>query len=134
MYRSTRGVRLNYFLDDVQSGHRQQAAWLRSRCHLRRGHAAVAVDKLATEKHPPLAPVLIATRAVASTLPTPCLMVGIAAGNPAQKSYTGSVLCLLLTLAGLRRPKMGFHSRNRQPQEAASAREIRHRNPSLLNL
>jgi hypothetical protein len=25
-------------------------------------------------------------------------------------------------------------SRNRQPQEAASAQEIRHRNPSLLNL
>src|SRR6516165_10660589 len=86
------------------------------------------------QKHPPLAPVLIAARAVASTLPTPCLMVGIAAGNPAQKSYTGNVPCLRLTLAGLRRPKMGFHSRNRQPQEAASAREIRHRNPSLLNL
>src|SRR5262249_28209546 len=78
-------------------------------------HAAVAVNNLATEKHPPLAPVLIAARAVASTLPTPCLMVGMAAGNPAQKSYTGSVLCLRLTLAGLRRPKMGFHSRNRQP-------------------
>src|SRR6516164_7854003 len=123
MYRSTRGVRLNYFLDDVQPGYRPQAAWLRCRCHPRRGHAAVAIDKLATEKHPPLAPVLIAARAVAITLPTPCLMVGIAAG-----------LCLRLTLAGLRRPKMGFHSRNRQPQEAAFAREIRHRNPALLNL